>query len=88
MRTYLRLRVKGGTYFFTVNLAERHRNALLVDHIGLLKQAFRETRVERPFTMPAFVILPEHLHSLWTLPAGDDDFSTRPVGLRRHLRDT
>lgn len=77
MRTYVRTRAKGGTYCFTVNLAERHGNTLLVDHIELLKQAFRQTRLERPFTMPGFVILPEHLHCLWTLPEGDHDFPTR-----------
>lgn len=77
MRTYLRTRVQGGTYWFTVNLAERHGNTLLVDHIELLKQAFHQTRPERPFTMPGFVVLPEHLHCLWTLPAGDHDFPTR-----------
>lgn len=77
MRTYVRSRVQGGSYCFTVNLAERHDTVLLVEHIALLKQAFRQTRLERPFTMPGFVILPEHLHCLWTLPAGDHDFPTR-----------
>ena len=77
MRTYVRSRVKGGTFFFTVNLAERLGNTLLVDHIDLLRQAFRQTRVERPFAMPGVVVLPEHLHCLWILPPGDDDFPTR-----------
>ena len=77
MRRYVRSRVKGGTFFFTVNLAERLGNTLLVDHIDVLKQAFRQTRVERPFAMPGVVVLPEHLHCLWILPPGDDDFPTR-----------
>lgn len=77
MRRYVRSRVIGGTYFFTVNLAERHGNTLLVDQIDLLKQAFRQTRIEHPFAMPGFVVLPEHLHCLWSLPTGDDDFPTR-----------
>jgi len=77
MRTYVRTRVKGGIYFFTVNLAERRGNTLLVDHIDLLRQAFRLTRQDHPFAMPAFVVLPEHLHCLWTLPPGDADYPTR-----------
>ena len=77
MRTYVRTRVKGGTYFFTVNLAERNGNTLLVDHIEALKEAFQRTRQDHSFTMPAFVVLPEHLHCLWKLPPGDNDFPTR-----------
>ena len=77
MRTYVRARVQGGTYFFTVNLAERHGSTLLVDRIDALKEAFRRTRQDHPFTMPAFVVLPEHLHCIWKLPAGDDDFPMR-----------
>lgn len=77
MRTYVRTRVAGGTYFFTVNLAERHGNTLLVDHIDALKAAFRQTRLDHPFAMPGFVVLPEHLHCLWRMPAGDDDFPMR-----------
>ncbi len=77
MRTYVRARVQGGIYFFTVNLAERHGNTLLVDHIDALKDAFGRTRQDHPFTMPAFVVLPEHFHCLWRMPPGDDDFPTR-----------
>lgn len=77
MRTYMRSRVKGGTYFFTVNLAERHGNTLLVDHINALKAAFQRTRQDLPFAMPGYVVLPEHLHCLWRLPDDDDDFPTR-----------
>jgi putative transposase len=77
MLTYIRARVQGGTYFFTVNLAERHGNTLLVDRIDALKQAFRRTRQDHPFAMPAFVVMPEHLHCLWKLPTGDDDFPLR-----------
>ena len=77
MRNYLRTRVAGGTYFFTVNLAERRGNTLLVDRIDALRHAFRLTRRERPFALEAIVVLPEHLHCLWKLPSGDDDYPTR-----------
>ncbi len=76
MSTYRRLRVRGGTYFFTVNLADR-RSTVLVDRIGALRRAFAETARELPFRTDAVVILPDHLHAVWTLPVGDTDFSTR-----------
>jgi putative transposase len=76
MPNYRRVWVPGGTYFFTVNLLERKRT-LLTDHIDSLRDAFRKTRMARPFTMSAYVILPDHLHCIWTLPSGDDDIATR-----------
>jgi putative transposase len=68
--------VPGGTYFFTVTLADR-TSSLLVQHVDILRMAFRIARQERPFTIEAIVILPEHLHAIWTLPSGDSDFSGR-----------
>jgi putative transposase len=76
MTAYRRNLVAGGTYFFTLNLADR-LVPLLTDNIGLLRAAFRQTRNGHPFTIDAIVILPDHLHALWTLPADDSDFSTR-----------
>ncbi len=77
MRTYIRAKSKGGLYFFTVNLNKRKNNDLLVSHVGLLREAFRNTKQNHPFTIDAIVILPEHLHCIWQLPEGDNDFSTR-----------
>jgi putative transposase len=76
MPDYRRHRVPGGTYFFTVTLAER-RLALLVEHIAVLREAFDAVRRARPFSLDAIVVLPDHLHCLWTLPPGDDDFASR-----------
>lgn len=76
MPDYRRLRVRGGTYFFTVNLLER-RLDLLVRHIDLLREAVRKTRHERSFHIDAWVVLPDHMHCVWTLPPGDDDFVER-----------
>jgi len=76
MTDYRRYRLKGGAYFFTVNLAERKRN-LLTEHIDALRGAFREIKQTHPFQIDAIVVLPDHLHTLWTLPKGDDDFSLR-----------
>jgi putative transposase len=74
---YLRAWIPGGTYFFTVNLAERNQNSLLVDRIDLLRRAFREVKASHPFELQAVVVLPEHLHCIWRLPAGDERFDQR-----------
>jgi len=76
MPDYRRYRVPGGTYFFTVNLLERKQD-LLVRHIDYLREAVRTTKRERPFHIDAWVVLPDHMHTVWTLPPGDDDFSNR-----------
>ena len=77
MPDYRRYRVPGGCYFFTVNLLERRGNTLLNERIDVLREAVRRVRRVRPFIIDAWVVLPDHLHAVWTLPAGDDDFSTR-----------
>jgi putative transposase len=76
MPDYRRNRVPGGTYFFTVNLRDR-RSDLLVAQIETLRAAVRWTRARRPFHIDAWVVLPEHMHCLWTLPPGDSDYSGR-----------
>jgi putative transposase len=76
MVRYRRNLVPGGTFFFTVTLRDR-RSSVLIDHIELLRGAFRQTRAAKPFEVDAMVVLPEHLHAIWTLPSGDDDFPGR-----------
>jgi putative transposase len=76
MVLYRRNRVAGGTYFFTVTLRNRSSD-LLVRRIADLRDAFRVVRNQRPFTLDAIVVLPDHLHALWTLPEGDTDYSGR-----------
>lgn len=73
---YRRSNTKGGTYFFTVNLADRSQT-LLVDNYHLLKEAIKTVKQRHPFHIDAMVILPDHLHTIWTLPADDSDFSNR-----------
>jgi putative transposase len=77
MTQYRRLYVANATWFFTVNLATRQNNHLLVEQINALRLAFRYVKDRRPFIINAVVIMPDHLHCIWTLPAGDTDFSTR-----------
>ena len=76
MPDYRRYRVPGGTYFFTVNLLERRLDTL-VQYVDALREAVRMTRRERPFRIDAWVVLPDHMHCVWTLPPGDDDYSNR-----------
>jgi putative transposase len=76
MSDYRRHRVPGGTYFFTVNLLER-RSRLLTDNIDAPRDAVRAARNRRTFYIDAWVVLPDHMHCMWTLPPGDADYSTR-----------
>ncbi len=77
MPDYRRYRIPGGCYFFTVNLLQRHGNELLTREIALLRDAVRHVRKIHPFHIDGWVVMPEHMHCVWTLPAADDDFSGR-----------
>ena len=81
MPNYRRLWVPGGTYFFTVTLADRRADTL-VANIDLLRAAYAATRARLPFRTDALVVLPDHLHAVWTLPEGDADFPGRWKMLR------
>ncbi len=80
MPNYRRALVPGGCWFFTVNLLDR-RCRLLTDNIDALRAATRLTQTRHPFTIDAMVVLPDHIHAVWTLPPGDADFSLhwRPI---------
>jgi len=73
---YRRADATGGTYFFTVNLAER-RSDVLVRHIDDLRAAMKTVKDAHPFALLAMVVLPEHLHAIWRLPPGDADYPMR-----------
>ncbi|MCX7300227.1 MAG: transposase [Rhodobacterales bacterium] len=76
MSCYLRSRVAGQTVFFTVRLAAEG-SSLLTDEVERLRVAVRQTQAERPFGVAAWVVLPDHMHCLWTLPEGDADHPVR-----------
>jgi putative transposase len=76
MTDYRRNRVPGGTFFFTVNLHD-HRSHLLIDQIDLLRAAVGHAKRRAPFHIDAWVVLPAHMHCLWTLPEGDTNYSFR-----------
>jgi putative transposase len=77
MSRYRRNYVPGGTYFFTV--VTRGRRPILTDELSrlFLRNAIEKVRKTRPFEIVSWVLLPDHLHAIWTLPPQDDDYSTR-----------
>ena len=77
MPNYRRAWVPGGTYFFTVALLQRRGNDLLVRHIAALREAVRAVRRAHPFVIHGWVVLPDHLHCVLTLPPGDCDYALR-----------
>src|SRR5262249_24183376 len=84
MPNYPRARVPGGCWIFTGNLLDR-RSRLLVEEIVALRTAVRSTQQRYHFHIDAFVVLPDHIHALWTLPAGDSDFSLRWRLIKMHF---
>ena len=74
---YRRTRIKGGTYFFTVVTNRRIKIFKKPSNVQLLREAFKYVNDRHPFKIDAFVILPDHLHCIWTLPHEDADFSKR-----------
>ena len=76
MVQYRRSRATGGTCFFTVNLRDR-RSAFLVEHIDSLRDILRSVHEELPLTIDAMAVLPDHWHSVWTLPQGDAGYARR-----------
>ena len=73
---YRRSRVSGGTFFFTANLADRNYR-LLTEHVGMLREVTRTVRQRHSFEIVAMVVLPDHLHAVWTLPPGDRNYPMR-----------
>ncbi len=76
MPNYRRMHRPGGTFFFTVNLADRG-SRLLIERIDDLRTAYASVAAEHPLCTEAIVVMPDHLHAVWTLPNGDSDFSVR-----------
>ena len=76
MPEYRRAHITGGTCFVTVALADRG-SALLVERIDDLRRAWAATIRDHPLRCDAMVILPDHLHAVWTLPPGGSAYSER-----------
>ncbi|MCH9699388.1 MAG: transposase, partial [Gammaproteobacteria bacterium] len=85
MSNYRRANTPGACYFFTV-ITYRRRPFLTDDDCrGWLRLAVLNTRKNHPFTIDAWVLLPDHLHCIWTLPIHDNDFSMRWNGIKRRF---
>jgi len=85
MSHYRRANVPGASYFFTV--ATYQRNAILMhpEVRSALRDAINYTRQSLPFTIDAWVLLPDHLHAIWTLPVGDAAFGKRWGIIKAHV---
>ena len=75
MPNYRRHYVDGGTFFFT--LVTHERVPILIEHRDRLRRAIAECKQRFPFEIVAIVVLPDHLHTVWELPANDSDYSKR-----------
>ena len=74
---YRRPPLKGGTFFFTVVTHDRRPFLCEPKSIAVLRESFRKVMAAHPFTIDAIVIMPDHIHAVWTLPAEDGDFPVR-----------
>ncbi|HEY2454989.1 MAG TPA: transposase [Scandinavium sp.] len=84
MSNYQRSYVKGGTWFFTVNLRNRHSD-LLIEQIVHLRNAIAQVKRRKPFHINGWVVLPEHMHCIWTLPEDDSDYSGRWRDIKKNF---
>ena len=82
---YRRSRAKGGTFFFTVVTDKRKKLLCVKENVKIIKDAFKYVSSQHPFMSDAFVMLPDHIHTVWTLPEGDNDFSTRWRLIKRYF---
>jgi len=76
MPRYRRAIIPGGTFFFTVAIANRSDD-LLIRAVDRLRRIYRSVQERQPFETVAICILPDHLHAIWSLPENDTDFSLR-----------
>lgn len=83
MPEYRRSFVEGGTYFFTVVIYRRLPILVNPEARQLLRSAWINTRERFPFTTVAICLLPERLHSIWTLPDGDSNYPIRWKEIKR-----
>ena len=85
MSDYRRSRIIGGTFFFTV-VAQERRPVLTTEAVRTaLREAIQQARTTLPFQIEAWVLLPDHLHCVWTLPEGDTNYSARWAIIKRRV---
>ncbi len=77
MSNYRRLKTPGGCYFFTVVTYKRQNILISPEARKILREVIKEVKKDYPFEIDAWILLPEHIHCIWTLPDGDYDYSKR-----------
>lgn len=85
MTHYRRTNQAGATYFFTVVTYRRREFLCNDDVLKALRDAIDKTRAQYPFSIDAWVILPDHMHAIWTLPLDDADFANRWRLIKRYV---
>ena len=84
MSSYRRSKTPGATYFFTVVTYHRQKILTHPEVLVALRNAFKKVRAERPFHLDALVVMPDHLHTIWTLPPEDANYEARLSQIKRH----
>lgn len=77
MPNYRRYFVPGGTYFFTLKTEHNHPLFERDEIVELFESVLGEAKSRWPFEVIAYAILPDHIHTLWSLPSGDTEYPTR-----------
>ena len=85
MSRYRRANTPGASYFFTLVTFRRQPILCEAPFRAALRNAIHEVRTRRPFSIDAWVLLPDHLHCIWTLPPEDADFATRWSLIKRKV---
>ena len=88
MPEYRRLKIVGGTYFFTVVTNNRIPILAAKESRSILRYAGKDVQKRFPFTTDAICLLPDHIHCIWTLPEGDANFSVRWKEIKRLFSKT
>lgn len=85
MPEYRRVMIAGGTYFFTVNTDLRRPILTKLNIREALRTGIQRARQTLPFRIEAWVLLPDHLHTIWTLPEDDHNYSARWAIIKREV---
>ena len=85
MADYRRYYVPGGTYFFTC--VTYQRTPILTTELArdCLRNAIQVVRKVHPFDITAIVVLPDHWHTIWTLPQGDVRYPLRWMRIKEEF---
>ena len=85
MPDWRRAHVPGGSFFFTVVTDGRRPLFRDVRGAKVLGSVLRACRTRWPFTIAAIVLLPDHLHAIWSLPRGDADYAKRWAWIKKEF---